>query len=217
VGDGGQGARRTLIHVDPRFSRTSALADLFVPIRAGSDIAFLGGVINYVLEKGKWFREYVLRYTNASTILTEEFRDTEDLAGLFSGFEEEDRKYDLGTWQYESGPVKAASGSRDEESGLVDGPLPAHYEPQESPVANPLYPQQRNPARKMDPHPENRLSPSGNAPGAGVYPYVVTTYRLTEHFTAGGMSRWTPYLNELQPEFFCEVPPPPPSSRPSAA
>ena len=105
-----------LIHVDPRFSRTSALADLFVPIRAGTDIAFLGGVINYVLEKDKWFRDYVLRYTNACTILTEEFQDTEDLGGLFSGFEQDDGKYDFDTWQYESGPVKAASGSRDEES-----------------------------------------------------------------------------------------------------
>jgi formate dehydrogenase major subunit len=92
-------------------------------------------------------------------------------------------------------------------SGLVDGPLPAHYEPQESPVANPLYRQGRNPARKVVSHEHNRFSPSGPGAGAGVYPYVVTTYRLTEHFTAGGMSRWTPYLAELQPEFFCEVSP----------
>jgi formate dehydrogenase major subunit len=92
-------------------------------------------------------------------------------------------------------------------SGLVDGPLPAHYEPQESPVANPLYRQGRNPARKVVSHEHNRFSPSGPDAGAGVYPYVVTTYRLTEHFTAGGMSRWTPYLSELQPEFFCEVSP----------
>jgi formate dehydrogenase major subunit len=90
-----------VIHVDPRFSRTSALADLFVPIRAGTDIAFLGGVINYVLTHDKWFHEYVLRYTNASVILSEEFRDTEDLGGLFSGFDERDRKYDPATWQYE--------------------------------------------------------------------------------------------------------------------
>ncbi len=66
----------TLIHVDPRFSRTSALADLYVPIRAGTDIAFLGGVIRYVLENDKWFREYVLRYTNAATIVTEDYADT---------------------------------------------------------------------------------------------------------------------------------------------
>jgi formate dehydrogenase major subunit len=105
-----------VIHVDPRFSRTSALADLFVPIRAGTDIAFLGGVTNYVLEQDKWFHDYVVRYTNAATILSEDFRDTEDLDGLFSGFEEDSRKYDFDTWQYESGGVDAASGSRDEES-----------------------------------------------------------------------------------------------------
>ena len=106
-----------VIHVDPRFSRTSALADLFVPIRAGTDIAFLGGVINYVLEHERWFQEYVVRYTNAATILSGEFRDTEDLDGLFSGFDEDRRKYDFDTWQYESGRVNAASGSR--EAGFV--------------------------------------------------------------------------------------------------
>jgi len=105
-----RGAR--LIHVDPRFSRTSALADLFVPIRAGTDIAFLGGVINYVLENDKWFRDYVVPYTNAATIVSEEFEDTEDLAGLFSGFDLADRKYDSATWQYEGARVKAPSGTR---------------------------------------------------------------------------------------------------------
>ncbi|MEO3870267.1 formate dehydrogenase [Nonomuraea sp. B12E4] len=92
-------------------------------------------------------------------------------------------------------------------AGVVDGPLPTHYEPQDSPVANPLYGHQRNPARKLYPHEANRYHPSGSEPGATVYPYVVTTYRLTEHFTAGGMSRRTPYLAELQPEMFCEVSP----------
>ncbi|MEV0168633.1 formate dehydrogenase [Nonomuraea fuscirosea] len=92
-------------------------------------------------------------------------------------------------------------------AGVVDGPLPTHYEPQDSPVANPLYGRQRNPVRKLYPHPANRYQPSGDEPGASVYPYVVTTYRLTEHFTAGGMSRFTPYLAELQPEMFCEVSP----------
>ncbi len=94
-------------------------------------------------------------------------------------------------------------------AGLVDGPLPAHYEPQDSPVSNPLYAQQRNPARQVKAfaHPDNRFQPSGAEPGAGVFPYVATTYRLTEHHTAGGMSRWLPYLSELQPEFFCEVSP----------
>ena len=93
-------------------------------------------------------------------------------------------------------------------AGLADGPLPTHYEPQDSPVGNALYPQQpRNPARMVFSHPNNRYAPAADEQGAQVYPYVATTYRLTEQFTAGGMSRWTPYLSELQPEMFCEVSP----------
>ncbi|KAA0101048.1 formate dehydrogenase [Mycolicibacterium sp. P1-18] len=92
-------------------------------------------------------------------------------------------------------------------SGLADGPLPTHYEPQDSPVANPLYGQQRSPSRMVYSDPHNRYAPHPADPGASVYPYVATTYRLTEQFTAGGMSRWTPYLAELQPEMFCEVSP----------
>jgi formate dehydrogenase major subunit len=91
--------------------------------------------------------------------------------------------------------------------GVIDGPLPTHYEPQESPVKNALYAQQRNPARRVFPRKDNLTAPSAGDPGVGVYPYVFTTYRLTEHHTAGGMSRWLPYLSELQPEFFCEVSP----------
>ncbi len=92
-------------------------------------------------------------------------------------------------------------------SGLLDGPMPSHYEPHESPVDNPLYDQQANPTRQVFRREDNPSHPSGTAPGAGVFPYVFTTYRLTEHHTAGGMSRWVPYLAELQPEFFCEVSP----------
>ena len=90
-----------VIHVDPRFSRTSAVADLHVPIRAGTDIAFLGGIVNHILENGLEFREYVVRYTNAATIVSEDFRDTEDLDGLFSGFDADEAKYDVSSWQYE--------------------------------------------------------------------------------------------------------------------
>jgi formate dehydrogenase major subunit len=92
-------------------------------------------------------------------------------------------------------------------AGLVDGPLPAHYEPQESPFRNLLYGQQHNPVRQLTRHPMNLYQPSGDQPGSGVYPYVATTYRLTEHHTAGGMSRFLPYLAELQPAFFCEISP----------
>ncbi len=92
-------------------------------------------------------------------------------------------------------------------AGVADGPLPTHYEPQDSPVRNLLHGRQRNPARQVYEHENNRYHPDPDEPGADVFPYGVTTYRLTEHFTAGGMSRWTPYLAELQPEFFCEVSP----------
>ena len=91
--------------------------------------------------------------------------------------------------------------------GMVDGPLPTHYEAQESPVESPLYSQQNNPSRLTYARKDNLWSPSGKEPGADVYPFVFTTYRLTEHHTAGGMSRWLPYLSELQPEMFCEVSP----------
>ena len=92
-------------------------------------------------------------------------------------------------------------------AGLVDGPLPTFYEPQDSPVQNPLYGRQRNPVREIYSRPHNRYHPSGDEPGSSVFPYVTTTYRLTEHFTAGAMTRNLPYLNELQPEMFCEVSP----------
>src|SRR5947208_2169552 len=78
-----------LVHVDPRFTRTSAVADLHVPIRAGSDIAFLGGLINYVVNSKRWntdpfFKEFAVNYTNAATIIGDDFKDTEDLDGVFS-------------------------------------------------------------------------------------------------------------------------------------
>src|SRR5262245_54170905 len=76
-----------IIHIAPRFTRTSANADTYVPLRPGSDIAFLGGLIKYVLANDKWFKEYVLAYTNASTIIDENFKDTEDLDGVFSGYD----------------------------------------------------------------------------------------------------------------------------------
>ena len=92
-------------------------------------------------------------------------------------------------------------------SGLLDGPMPAHYEPAESPVRNPFYTQQANPTRQIFKRKDNLQNPSAGEIGAEVFPYVFTTYRLTEHHTAGGMSRWLPYLAELQPEMFCEVSP----------
>jgi len=90
-----------VMHIDPRFTRTSALADTYVPLRAGSDIAFLGGVVNYILGNDLDFREYVTAYTNASSLVTEDFQDTEDLDGLFSGYDPETATYDPTSWHYE--------------------------------------------------------------------------------------------------------------------
>src|SRR5205814_5731489 len=113
-----------LIHVDPRFTRTSAVADLHVPIRAGSDIAFLGGLINYVINSKRWnsdpfFKEFAVNYTNAATIINDDFKDTEDLEGVFSGLVKFSEppfwpynalagRYDNATCQYKSTPKLAA-------------------------------------------------------------------------------------------------------------
>jgi formate dehydrogenase major subunit len=102
-----------VFHIDPRFTRTSAMADRHVPIRAGTDIAFLGGLINYVIGEGKEFRDYVVTYSNAAAILDESFRDTEDLDGLFSGFDPDTNSYDVTSWQYEGQDVAPAAGGRD--------------------------------------------------------------------------------------------------------
>ena len=110
----------TVIHVDPRFTRTSAVSDMHVPIRAGADIAFVGGLINYVLQNEKYFRDYVVAYTNAATILTEDFADTEDLDGVFSGLNTEERYYDFDTWRYQGEEVKPASGAHEDPDTLHD-------------------------------------------------------------------------------------------------
>src|SRR5215216_6088532 len=104
----------TIIHVDPRFTRTSAVADLHVPIRAGTDIALLGGLVNHVLSNDLDFREYVGAYTNAASIIEGGYRDTEDLDGLFSGFDEESGHYDPSTWQYESSEQDIDTGRSDD-------------------------------------------------------------------------------------------------------
>jgi formate dehydrogenase major subunit len=98
----------TLIHADPRFTRTSAMADLHAPLRAGTDIAFLGGIIRHLLEHDLWFREFALAYTNLSTIIDERFRDASELDGLFSGWDAQGRKYGYDSWQYEGMEVPSS-------------------------------------------------------------------------------------------------------------
>ena len=102
----------TVIHVDPRFTRTSANASFHVPLRAGSDIAFLGGLVHHILENERYFRDYVVHYTNAASIVREDFRDTEDGDGYFSGFDAENDAYDPSSWQYQGQEATAAVGHR---------------------------------------------------------------------------------------------------------
>ncbi len=103
----------TVIHVDPRFTRTSAVADVHVPIRPGTDIAFLGGLINRVLETDSDFREYVVAYSNASMIVSDDFVDTEDLDGVFSGWTPSTTSYDDESWSYRGRTPKPSSGDRE--------------------------------------------------------------------------------------------------------
>ena len=158
-----------LIHVDPRFTRTSAMCDQHVQIRAGSDIAFLGALINYILTHERYFKEYVLAYTNASTIIDERFEDTEELDGLFSGYDPETRDYDPseGHWSYkhpendrEGGDSdgQAGSGQQKEQKGKkgihghgIDGGASAHQSPGDSGTQSKAGQIQRDPTLQ-DPH-----------------------------------------------------------------
>ena len=91
-----------VIHVDPHYSRTSALVNLYVATRAGSDIVFLGAIIHHLLETKSYFHDYVVNYTNAATLIRGDFGDTEDLDGLFSGFDPASETYaDQSSWDYE--------------------------------------------------------------------------------------------------------------------
>src|SRR5437870_13728753 len=101
-----------VIHVDPRYTRTSAMADIWLPLRAGTDILFQGALVNYVLENNREFREYVVHYTNASAILRADFRDTEDLDGLFSGWDAAKNKYSPESWRYQGAPSNARGGGK---------------------------------------------------------------------------------------------------------
>ncbi len=159
-----------IVHADPRFTRTSAMADIHAPVRAGSDIAFLGGLINYVINSERWntepfFREYVTRYTNAPMIINAEFKDTEDLAGVFSGLKEYQEgawgyngfigQYDSASWQYERGPVgesgRAASTAQSGEQEVESGqPGAEQQEVPQGPPFDPLVQSLLRPPPTMD-------------------------------------------------------------------
>jgi formate dehydrogenase major subunit len=123
----------TLISVDPRFTRTSAMANIYAPLRSGSDIVFLGAVIKYIMDhhepifekarnneplspREQFFHDYIVRYTNAATLITEDFKDTEVLDGLFAGYDEARRKYDNRKWRYET-----EQSTRQQEPGGASG------------------------------------------------------------------------------------------------
>ena len=97
-----------VIHVDPRFTRTSALADIHAPIRSGSDIAFLGGIIRHILENDLWFREFALAYSNIAHIIEDGYSDPEQNDGVFSGFDPDTGSYKEDTWQYKGKLVPSA-------------------------------------------------------------------------------------------------------------
>ncbi len=126
-----------VIHVDPRFTRTSAMANQYVAIRAGSDIAFLGGIVNYILEHGREFREYVVNYTNAPVIVDEGFQDTEDLDGFFSGWDEASGSYDTATWQYAGLQVRGAVQSDETVWAAPTGERPGRLERGDPPQLDP--------------------------------------------------------------------------------
>jgi formate dehydrogenase major subunit len=111
----------TVIHVDPRFTRTSAMADLWIPIRPGSDIVFLGALINYTIRTGRVFLDYVRHYTNAAVILREDVRLPDDLDGVFSGWDEALGRYAPESWLYEGVGEEAAARAEEGEARAGHG------------------------------------------------------------------------------------------------
>lgn len=119
----------TIIHVDPRFTRTSAMANLYSPVRAGSDIVYLGALVNYVINSPRWngepfFKKYVTSYTNAPTLVNADYKGPEELDGLFSGFNPEIKRYSTQSWAYQSEAVPA----QHEQPGGQPVPAPAGQE-----------------------------------------------------------------------------------------
>ena len=182
-----RGAR--VIHVDPRFTRTRAVSDKHIPIRAGSDVVLLGALINHIITNDLWFKEYVVAYTNAATLINENFRDTEDLGGLFSGYDPETGQYDPSTWAYQEAEAEPEErgdpwrhGRRAGQRGSTARPrpgaarrdpaAPADGIPDPQAALRPLHP--GDGARRLRHQPRGfRLSgrvPSSRTPGASAPP-----------------------------------------------
>jgi formate dehydrogenase major subunit len=119
-----------LIHVDPRFTRTSAMAKIHAPIRAGTDIAFLGALVTYILNHSKWnsdpfYKEYLTTYTNAATLISTDFKDAEDLDGVFSGLDAQQRTYNLKSWAYQrEAPLAQPTGQEKTYTEMVTARVP---------------------------------------------------------------------------------------------
>src|SRR6266511_2044959 len=99
-----------IIHVDPRFTRTSAMANIYAPLRAGSDIVFLGALVNYIINSQRWnseqfFKTYVTTYTNAPTLINADYKGPDDLEGLFSGWYAQAKRYTTKSWAYQTEPA----------------------------------------------------------------------------------------------------------------
>jgi formate dehydrogenase major subunit len=90
-----------LVVVDPRFTQTAAKSDVYAPLRSGTDIVFLGGMIKYIIDNNLYFREYVVKYSNASFLVNPDFKLPVQLDGVFSGYDEKTRKYDKKTWTFQ--------------------------------------------------------------------------------------------------------------------
>src|SRR5262249_26533132 len=134
----------TVMHADPRFTRTSAMANIYAPVRAGSDIVFLGALIRHMVEqydrilakpdaqrdaRDRFFLDYLLNYPNGPTLVTEEYIDAEDGEGLFSGFQERGRRYDPSKWRYQRERARPPQQAAHPESfaatvGALVGPHP---------------------------------------------------------------------------------------------
>src|SRR5436305_12676082 len=117
----GSGGGAKMVHADPRFTRTSAMADIYARIRVGTDVAYFGGLINYVLQNNLFHDTYVKNYTNASFLVKKEFSFTD---GLFSGYDPATRKYDTATWAYQSDTTAQAAfdKAQQEAKAMGDGP-----------------------------------------------------------------------------------------------
>src|SRR5512138_994462 len=91
----------TIVTVDPRFTQSAAKSDIYAPLRSGTDIAFLGGMIKYILDNNLIFADYVKLYTNATHLVNPDFKGPGELDGLFSGYNKDTRKYDKATWSFQ--------------------------------------------------------------------------------------------------------------------